>query len=430
MVIRILKIVTFMLIVGTTFFIGARQGSNCKFPFCQNYGNQIDYLFNFYLYNEDPKNLYSGDFKLTQTVQTNNKSGLVKWFELPLDEESRYGGLAYSEKDNKFIYLSQLGSFFNVSTGGEIALNERIPSIKFKPIQEAYQYFHEYRLGVRDLYFDNKDKSFSVAASEFDYENNCHYVTVYFLESINHKWKKIFHSQCWSFGSSIQIGAAVVKDGRNIFLTLGDNQIAEPEMGIMNQDQSYDKKLNLLDEQGVGKIIKINLDTKKAEIFANGFRNPQGITFSNNKNLFTIGHGPQGGDELNIITEGSHYGHPVMTFGVSYGEKEYMHYNDQNFKAFRPPIYSFSPSVAPSDILFNKSYKPLGNTSDCEFVLTTLKQESLVFMRLNNGCSNVQNIELLDLDRRLRKIASDGKEVPTFAFTSDNENLIGLLKLN
>ena len=36
----------------------------------------------------------------------------------------------------------------------------------------------------------------------------------------------------------------------------------------------------------------------------------------------------------------------------------------------------------------------------------------------------------LDLDRRLRKIASDGKEVPTFAFTSDNENLIGLLKLN
>ena len=62
-------------------------------------------------------------------------------------------------------------------------------------------------------------------------------------------------------------------------------------------------------------------------------------------------HGPQGGDELNLMKPGLNYGWPVITYGVSYGlgfkigegtEKEGM----------EQPVYYWSPSIATSSLLF------------------------------------------------------------------------------
>ena len=58
----------------------------------------------------------------------------------------------------------------------------------------------------------------------------------------------------------------------------------------------------------------------KAEIYSIGHRNVQGAALHpQTGELWAHEHGPQGGDEINIIRAGNNYGWPVITYGVNYG---------------------------------------------------------------------------------------------------------------
>jgi glucose/arabinose dehydrogenase len=54
-------------------------------------------------------------------------------------------------------------------------------------------------------------------------------------------------------------------------------------------------------------------------IWSFGHRNPQGLIFDLEGNLWDTEHGPQGGDELNMVLKGRNYGWPVVTYGINYG---------------------------------------------------------------------------------------------------------------
>jgi glucose/arabinose dehydrogenase len=54
-------------------------------------------------------------------------------------------------------------------------------------------------------------------------------------------------------------------------------------------------------------------------IYTFGNRNQQGLTFLSDGSLWATEHGPQGGDELNLIRPGINYGWPVITYGEKYG---------------------------------------------------------------------------------------------------------------
>lgn len=53
-------------------------------------------------------------------------------------------------------------------------------------------------------------------------------------------------------------------------------------------------------------------------IWSYGHRNPQGLTFDLEGNLWDTEHGPRGGDELNHVLKGRNYGWPIVTFGINY----------------------------------------------------------------------------------------------------------------
>jgi aldose sugar dehydrogenase len=56
------------------------------------------------------------------------------------------------------------------------------------------------------------------------------------------------------------------------------------------------------------------------EIWSYGHRNPQGLTIHpETGDIWSNEHGPQGGDELNLIRPGLNYGWPVVGHGVQYG---------------------------------------------------------------------------------------------------------------
>mgnify|MGYP001824063364 FL=1 len=90
----------------------------------------------------------------------------------------------------------------------------------------------------------------------------------------------------------------------------------------------------------------------RAEIFSIGNRNVQGASLHpDTGELWSHEHGPQGGDELNIIRAGVNYGWPVITYGVNYmtgtriGEGTHK-------KGMAQPLHYWVPSIAPSGMTF------------------------------------------------------------------------------
>ena len=86
------------------------------------------------------------------------------------------------------------------------------------------------------------------------------------------------------------------------------------------------------------------------EIWSFGHRNPQGLAFDLNGQLWAIEHGARGGDELNRIRKGANYGWPVIAYGRHYsglpiGEGTHKPGMEQ-------PEYYWDPSIAPSGMTF------------------------------------------------------------------------------
>jgi glucose/arabinose dehydrogenase len=113
-----------------------------------------------------------------------------------------------------------------------------------------------------------------------------------------------------------------------------------------------------------GSIIRLNLDgsvprdnpftnhpNTKDEIYSYGHRNPQGMYYDRkHKRLWSIEHGPRGGDEINLVLKGKNYGWPVISYGkeywgpVSVGEGTHK-------EGMMQPKKVYTPSIAPSSLM-------------------------------------------------------------------------------
>ncbi len=94
----------------------------------------------------------------------------------------------------------------------------------------------------------------------------------------------------------------------------------------------------------------------KPAVYSYGHRNPQGM--AKNPATGTIWaheHGPQGGDEVNVIQPGKNYGWPIIGYGVNYGGAPLAvatHRDD-----VEQPVFYWDPSIAPSGMTFVTSDK-------------------------------------------------------------------------
>jgi glucose/arabinose dehydrogenase len=87
------------------------------------------------------------------------------------------------------------------------------------------------------------------------------------------------------------------------------------------------------------------------EIWVYGIRNAQGMAFHpETGELWFTEHGPQGGDELNLVRPGANYGWPVIGYGVMYGGTR-IHAN-REMEGMEQPIQYFTPSPGVSGLAF------------------------------------------------------------------------------
>jgi len=86
-------------------------------------------------------------------------------------------------------------------------------------------------------------------------------------------------------------------------------------------------------------------------VFAYGVRNPQGMDLHpETGELWEHEHGPQGGDEINIIRAGNNYGWPVISYGINYDGTEFT--EDTARAGMEQPEWYWDPSIAPSGMTF------------------------------------------------------------------------------
>lgn len=90
----------------------------------------------------------------------------------------------------------------------------------------------------------------------------------------------------------------------------------------------------------------------RPEIFSYGNRNVQGMTIRKNTGeLWAHEHGPQGGDEVNIVRAGTNYGWPTITYGRNYGIGTRIGEGTQK-EGMAQPVLQWTPSIAPSGMAF------------------------------------------------------------------------------
>lgn len=91
----------------------------------------------------------------------------------------------------------------------------------------------------------------------------------------------------------------------------------------------------------------------KPEIYSYGHRNPQGLAFHpDTGELWENEHGPQGGDELNIILPGKNYGWPVASYGREYAPNGAKVSDVPSKEGIEEPLLLWVPSIGISGLAF------------------------------------------------------------------------------
>ncbi len=105
-----------------------------------------------------------------------------------------------------------------------------------------------------------------------------------------------------------------------VYVTTGDRQQYPSDDIAQRRDNTIGKIVRLQGDGSVpGDNPFVGMDDMDPAIWSYGHRNPQGLAFDpSTDRLYSVEHGPLGGDELNVIRKGRNYGWPVVSWGVNY----------------------------------------------------------------------------------------------------------------
>jgi glucose/arabinose dehydrogenase len=154
--------------------------------------------------------------------------------------------------------------------------------------------------------------------------------------------------------SSHHFGCRIVeaKDG-TLFLTLGERNSRRQDSQTL--DNHHGKVVRIAKD---GSVPKDNPFAGRPgalpEIYSYGHRNPQGAVLDDQGRLWIHEHGPQGGDEVNLVQPGRNYGWPVISHGVNYGGGR-IGDGITAKDGMEQPVLHWTPSIAPSGMALLRS---------------------------------------------------------------------------
>jgi glucose/arabinose dehydrogenase len=222
-----------------------------------------------------------------------------------------------------------------------------------------------------------------------------------------------------AWASTRHFGSRLVWDNKgHLYVTLGERSLPEPRLLAQNLGTH------------IGKVVRINADgsvpednpfvgreSVLPEIWSYGHRNIQGAALHPETGvLWTIEHGPRGGDELNHPLAGLNYGWPVITYGEDYSGAP-IGAGVTAMAGMEQPVYYWDPVIAPSGMLFYQG--DLFDGWQGDLVIASLRPGALVRLKLEGGRVTGEERLLTDVGR-VRDVA-EGPDGALWVVTDETD---------
>jgi glucose/arabinose dehydrogenase len=235
---------------------------------------------------------------------------------------------------------------------------------------------------------------------------------------------RVIFSQSPKSGGGRHFGSRLVFDREGyLYITQGDR-------GEMERAQKPDDH--------AGSVIRLHDDGRvpadnpfrgkagwKPEKYTLGNRNMQGAALHpRTGRLWTHEHGPQGGDEINVIRAGANYGWPVITYGVNYGFGTKI--GEGTHKAgMEQPLHTWVPSIAPSGMAFYTGDKFPRWRGD--LFVGALRDQMLVRLKLDGEKVVSEERLLKNALGRIRDVR-DGPDGFLYVLTDEGRGMLARLE--
>ena len=359
----------------------------------------------------------------TKKIIINNENFNFSKFLLPLPDYYLWKekSVGYIDKiDNKLFFVSGDGTIFYFKNDDLLkALNKKNDKIELYKINSDLinlvneDLFKPGKTSIKDILIKNNKIYISHINKK---KNNCHNIEIINGE-INFdfiKFENFFsYDECFVNGELHSTGGRIVNFSENeILFSIGE--------GL---NRRLAQNINSI----FGKIVKINIETKKYTMISMGHRNPQGLFYDKKNNIIiSTEHGPEGGDEINIIKLSDkvyNYGWPISSYGNHYQGRinkyknagkldelleEAPLYKSHSKYSFEEPIKYFTPSIGISEII--KLPEDL-NVNLKDFYLVGAMgsnidegDKSLHYFKLNQKKNGIEKIDNVLIGERIRDI--------------------------
>ncbi len=137
-------------------------------------------------------------------------------------------------------------------------------------------------------------------------------------------------------------------DDGKLWISSGDRQKFDPAQDMTSN---------------MGKILRLNDDGSvpadnpfagqgevASQVWSLGHRNPLGIAFAPDGQLWNNEMGPKNGDELNKVVRGENYGYPIVSNGEHYDGRPIPDHSTR--PEFAAPVITWTPVISPSSMEF------------------------------------------------------------------------------
>ena len=207
--------------------------------------------------------------------------------------------------------------------------------------------------------------------------------------SVSPEWRTIFDAEPCVSAASTGEGGRMLTDGPDHLLVV---------IGTHGREE-YAQDL----ASHLGKLVRIEIETGRATTLVSGLRNPQGLTRDAAGHLWETEHGPQGGDELNVLEPGGNYGWPQVTYGVERGRKVKVSRAAEVglHDGFAKPVFAWVPAIGISSVVVNdERLFPLWRD---DLLIGSLIGHALY--RVRRDGTEVQYVERIEVGNRIRDLA-------------------------
>lgn len=272
------------------------------------------------------------DVELQQTIITNGLSNPWGMEQLP---------------DGSWLITERIGTLRHVSTNGTVSA-----PIKGVPQVDARGQGGLLDVLVKDDFAQTRRVWWSFAEPR-GRDRNATAVATGVLSADNSQLDdvQVIFQQQPAWKSTAHYGSRLVFDREGaLFVTTGERSQRKPRQLAQDVSTHLGKVLRI-DPMGGAAAGNPSIAGGLPEIWSYGHRNPQSAALGPDGAIWTVEHGPRGGDELNRPEPGLNYGWPIITYGEEYWGGAIGRGITAD-TVFEQPLYYWDPVIAPSGMAF------------------------------------------------------------------------------